>query len=170
MHFFKRIFRALLMLALVVLIVIQFFHPAKNLSGDDSMSIKVAFNVPAEVDGILKTSCNDCHSNYTTYPWYTKIQPVDWWIDQHVREGKEELNFSEFAGYTPRRQYRKFEEIRETVEEGEMPMEVYTVIHREAVLNAAQKEQLMQWSIAMKDSMQRHYPMDSLKRNKKPSE
>ena len=170
MHYFKRILRALLMLALLVFIVIQFFHPSKNDSNDDSMAIATKFNVPPDVAGILSTSCNDCHSNLTHYPWYARIQPVDWWIDQHVREGNEELNFSEFAAYTPRRQYRKFAEIKEQVEEGEMPMAVYTIVHRNAVLTEQQKELLIQWSLAMKETMERQYPMDSLKSKKKVSE
>lgn len=166
MAILKRLLRALLLLAVLVFIIIQFFHPAKNDSGDDSAGIATKFVVPADVGAILKTSCYDCHSNYTNYPWYSKIQPVDWWLDHHVQEGNEELNFSEFAGYSPRRQYRKFAEIREQIEKGEMPLEIYTVIHNEAVLNEQQRKTLIEWSVAMKDTMEKHYPMDSLQKKK----
>lgn len=164
MTFVKRILRALLLLTVLVFIIIQFFHPSKNQSNDERHSIATKFEVRADVQSILKTSCYDCHSNYTNYPWYSKIQPVDWWLDYHVQDAHEELNFSEFAAYSPRRQYRKFEEIREELEEGEMPLKSYTLIHRNAILDEQQKQIVIQWSLAMRDTMERHYPMDSLKR------
>ena len=49
--------------------------------------------VPERVQGILKTSCYDCHSNRTVYPWYSKINLVGWWLNHHIEEGKGELNF-----------------------------------------------------------------------------
>ncbi|MEO6166639.1 MAG: heme-binding domain-containing protein [Chitinophagales bacterium] len=162
----KRLLRALLLLALLVFIIIQFFHPPKNESLDESVGIAARFVVPDDVGAILKTSCYDCHSNYSNYPWYSKIQPVDWWLDHHIQEGKGELNFSVFADYSPGRQYRKFTEIKEQVEKGEMPLEVYTSLHKEAILNVQQMKVLAEWSVAMKDTMEKHYPMDSLQRKK----
>jgi len=164
MSFVKRILRALLSLSVLVFIVIQFFHPPKNQSDNEALNINTKFPVPADVQSILKTSCYDCHSNYTNYPWYSKIQPVDWWLDHHIQEATKELNFSEFADYSPRRQYRKFEEIREEIEEGEMPLKSYTLSHRNAILDEQQKQSVIKWSLAMRDTMEQHYPMDSLKR------
>lgn len=86
----------ILITLLVVLVVIQFFHPAKNISTVKSPNdIAVLHNVPANVSTILDKACNDCHSNNTRYPWYNNIQPVAWWLDNHVQEGKGELNFNE---------------------------------------------------------------------------
>ncbi|MBK9732758.1 MAG: heme-binding domain-containing protein [Chitinophagaceae bacterium] len=166
MQLLKRFLRALLSMALIAFIVIQFFHPEKNDSNDETQAITTKFEVPKEVVDILKTSCYDCHSNHTNYPWYSKIQPVDWWLDHHVKEGNEEVNFSVFASYSPRRQYRKFVEIKEQIEEGEMPLEVYTLTHKDAILNEQQKQLVIQWSLAMKDTMEHHYPIDSLQRKK----
>jgi hypothetical protein len=95
---------------------------------------------------ILKTSCYDCHSNNTVYPWYSNIQPLAWWLQGHVNEGKEELNFDEFATYNPRRQFKKMEETEEMITEGEMPLSSYTIIHSNAVLSASQKETLINWA------------------------
>lgn len=166
MSIVKRLLRALLAFALLVFIIIQFFHPPKNDSGEQTQSIATAFPVPDDVAGILKTACNDCHSNNTIYPWYASVQPVAWWLDDHIKEGKDELNFSAFASYSPRRQYKKFSEIKEQLEEDEMPIAAYAMVHRDAKLNAGQKNVLINWSLAMKDTLSQHYPMDSLVRRK----
>ncbi len=129
------------------LIIIQFFGIKKNQSsGVQTNHISTQFAVPADVENILKTSCYDCHSNNTIYPWYTSIQPVGWWLQGHVNEGKEELNFDEFAQYKPRRQFKKIEEVEEMINEGEMPLSSYTLIHSNAVLSSSQKEILINWT------------------------
>jgi len=164
---FKKIFKGLFYLLLLGFVIIQFFRPAKNKSeGASKNDISTLYAVPLDVQNILKTSCNDCHSNNTRYPWYSKIQPIDWWLDHHVKEGKGELNFSVFATYSPRRQYRKFEEIKEQVDTEEMPLYVYTIPHPEAVLDEPQRELLTQWASAMKDTLEKYHPMDSLVRKK----
>jgi hypothetical protein len=79
------------------------------------------------------------------YPWYANIQPVTWWLQDHVNEGKSELNFNEFASYKEKRQRKKLEEIIEQVKDNEMPLQSYTIIHKNAVLNADQKATLKKW-------------------------
>jgi hypothetical protein len=144
------------------LVIIQFIPSEKNNSNDVTKDITTAFPVPAEVQTIMKTSCYDCHSNNTVYPWYNAVQPVAFYLAHHVDEGQHEVNFNEFAGYKPRRQYKKFTEIIEQIETDEMPMWSYTVIHRETALNAAQKTLMINWAKSMKDTLAAHYPMDSL--------
>ena len=108
---------------IIVLVVIQFIRSSRNISETESAnSIKQKFNVPADVEDILKTSCYDCHSNLTVYPWYTNIQPVGWWMQNHVNDAKRHLNFSEFATYNDKRAHRKLKEISEQIKEGEMPL------------------------------------------------
>ena len=103
----KKFFKRFLLLLLLVFIGIQFFRPAKNKSeGISANDITAKYAVPDDVKAILKTSCYDCHSNNTNYPWYSNIQPVAWWLKDHIDEGKRELNFSEFASYRIGRQYR----------------------------------------------------------------
>src|ERR1019366_10052140 len=86
-------------IVLFALIAIQFFHPQKNLSNDLTNDISKKFAGPDSVQQILKTSCYDCHSNHTEYPWYSKIQPVGWWLTDHINEAKRGLNFNEFSRY-----------------------------------------------------------------------
>ncbi|HTN46097.1 MAG TPA: heme-binding domain-containing protein [Flavipsychrobacter sp.] len=132
-----------------VLVVIQFIRPAKNQSDDHSKDISKVVTMPADVQTILKTACYDCHSNHTTYPWYDQIQPVRWWVEHHIREGKEHLNFSEFATYPKKKQTNKLDEIAETVEAGEMPLQSYTIMHKDARLTPRQKDILVSWATAL---------------------
>ena len=107
----------------------------------------------AEVSSMLKTSCYDCHSNQPTFPWYTNIAPVSWWIKHHINEGSHHLNFSEWGTYTEKRKNHKLKECIEMVEEGEMPISSYTIIHGNAKLSDAQKLQLVEFFKALKNAM-----------------
>lgn len=159
--------KKILIVLLVAFIVIQFFRPAKNINtAIAANNITKVFSVPDSVHSILKTSCYDCHSNNTYYPWYAAIQPAAWWLQDHVNEGKKEVNFDEFATYSPRRQYKKFEEIIEQVKEEEMPLSSYTLIHRNAKLSKLQSARLTNWANEQQESMKAKYPADSLKRKK----
>lgn len=148
---------------LVVLVVIQFIRPSRNNGSlETGKDISQLGPVPENVMNSLKTSCYDCHSNKTVYPWYANIQPVAWWLNNHIVEGKDELNFSEFTPYSPRRQYHKLEEVAEVLQENEMPLTSYTLIHRNAILSEEQKAAMTQWAESIKDTLESHYPMDSL--------
>ena len=164
---FKKIFKGLFYLLLLVFVIIQFFRPAKNKSeGTSKNDISTLYAVPQDVQNILKTSCNDCHSNNTVYPWYAEIQPVAWWLNSHIEDGKKDLNFSEFATYRIRRQYKKLEEINELVKENEMPLDSYLWIHKDAKLSDQQKLTIANWAEAVRDSIRAKYPPDSLVRKK----
>lgn len=161
--------KKILLALLGILLILQFVSPEKNIHPEPNASekdISTLYPVPDSVRAILKTSCADCHSNNTRYPWYARIQPLGWWLNHHVEEGKAELNFNEFAAYRPRRQYHKLEEIIEQVKEGEMPLTSYTVVHRDAKLSETQREQIAGWANALLDSMRVRYPTDSLRKKK----
>lgn len=167
----KKIIKSIALLLFAALIIIQFFRLEKNLSsidGPEPNDISKVYSVPQEVSTILETSCYDCHSNNTHYPWYANFQPVAWWLADHVKEGKKEINFSEFASYRIGRQYKKLEEINKQIEEGEMPLESYTLIHTDTKLSAEQKAIIKSWVTSTRDSIKAHYPEDSLKRPKRP--
>lgn len=163
--FFKRLFIALS----VILLLIQFV-PRKNNNiavSESSSSIEKIHAVPDSVMQILKTSCYDCHSNNTVYPWYSNIQPISLWLYDHIEEGKEELNFSVFGTYSIRRQFHKLEEIDREVEEGEMPLNSYTIIHRNAKIDQYGKSAISGWVKTLRDSFRLVYPADSLQRKRR---
>jgi hypothetical protein len=163
----KKILKRTFQVLLLGFIIIQFIRPEKNkAAGISSNDITKIYSVPENVEAILKTSCYDCHSNNTVYPWYANIQPVAWWLNDHVQDGKKDLNFSEFAGYRIRRQYKKLEEINELVKKEEMPLDSYLWLHKNAKLDDQQKLTLANWVTALRDTIKANYPADSLIRKK----
>ncbi|WP_346984401.1 heme-binding domain-containing protein [Chryseobacterium sp. POE27] len=131
---------------IVLLIIIQFFDAEKNIATTPSENaIEKHHAVTDHVRKLLKTSCYDCHSNTTVYPAYNNIQPVKWWLADHVNSGKRHLNFDEFNTYSKEKKLKKLDEIAETVRSGEMPLTSYTLIHHNAKLSDVEKAEIEQW-------------------------
>lgn len=147
---------------LVILLFLQAYRPAKNDSNKMDNDISKSYAVPDDVKQILAKACNDCHSNNTVYPWYSNIQPLRFWLDDHVNDGKRHMNFNEFNSYRIARQYKKLDECIEQVKEGEMPLESYTLIHTNAKLTDSEKQKLYDWCSTVRDSIKARYPADSL--------
>ena len=146
--------KKILLALLGVFILIQFIKPAKNQSTavtpDD---IFANFQSADSTKQLIRTACYDCHSNNTVYPWYAEIQPVALWLADHVNEGKSELNFSEFASYKPKKADHKLEEVIEMIQEGEMPLKSYTLIHGEAKLSEEQKTSIINWAEGLRNQI-----------------
>ncbi len=162
-----KIVKRILLILLIIFIIMQAFRPAKNNSNDITKDISKSYVVPENVKVILAKACNDCHSNRTRYPWYAEIQPVSWWLANHIKDGKGHLNFNEFDGYRIARQYEKLGECIKEVKEGGMPLPSYTIIHKDAILTAAEKQILYDWCDILRDSIKAQYPADSLVIKKK---
>jgi len=132
---------------IILLVIIQFYRPTKNKSTEISPnSIFTTEIVPQDVQQILKTSCFDCHSNNTNYPWYNNIAPVSWWLDNHISEGKKELNFDVWGTYSLKRKNHKLKGIKKLLEKGEMPLESYLWIHHNAKLSKSQVKTVVDWA------------------------
>ncbi|MCE3076214.1 heme-binding domain-containing protein [Chryseobacterium gwangjuense] len=139
----------------LLIIAIQFFDTDKNISATPSENaIEKQYKMSSHVQGLLKTSCYDCHSNNTAYPWYNNIQPVKWWLADHVNSGKRHLNFDEFNTYSKEKKLKKLDEITETVRSGEMPLSSYTVIHHNAKLSSEDKLEVEKWVDQVKKQIQ----------------
>jgi hypothetical protein len=161
-------FKKILLVLLATLVVIQFIHPKKNTNkGPQPNYIGNNYAVPADVKTILAKACNDCHSNNTRYPWYATLQPVDWWMSDHVKDGKKKINFDEFTNRPAFYQHRKMEEVMKQIKEGEMPLNSYTWTHKDARLTSIEKEKLTGWAQSVMDAMEVKYPADSLIRPKR---
>lgn len=142
---------------LAFFLVMQLYRPAKNDGAlEQPTDIITAYAVPADVTAVLRKACYDCHSNHTRYPWYNNMQPVASWLADHVNEGKDELNFSEFGSFKTKRKLKKLKEIVHEVEEGDMPLESYTWTHGDARLTPQEKQLLLDWAkgLAQKISME----------------
>jgi len=142
----KTILKKVALGLLAVLVMIQFIRPERNQSATLSENdISKVYAMPDNIHRFLVKKCYDCHSNNTTYPWYANVQPVGWWLNHHVEEGKEHLDFSEFKTYSPKRAAHKLEELGEVLLEGEMPLESYTLVHRDAVVTAEEVTMVTNW-------------------------
>jgi hypothetical protein len=160
-----------ILLGLAALLVIAQFIPIeKNDSDDQLFDISKGYDVPENVASILKVACNDCHTNKTEYPWYSKIQPVAWWLADHVKDGKRHLNLSTFMNLKLAIQNHKLEEIVEQVEKKEMPLPSYTNfgLHAGANLSDAQRQTIVTWAKAQMDTLKANFPADSLKMPPRP--
>lgn len=128
------------------LLLLQFFPIDKTLPPTEAeQELHVVQNPPDAVFSILKNACYDCHSNHTRYPWYTNVQPVGWWIQGHIRHGREELNFSEFGEWSPAERREALDHCADMVEKGAMPTKDYRQMHPEARLTPQQKTLLVSW-------------------------
>ncbi len=149
---------------LVILVVIQFIHPEKNINATVSaQDMNTMYPIPDSVNQVLQKACYDCHSNNTKYPWYNNIQPVAWWLNDHINEGKKELNFSEYGKRTPPKQAKKLRKIAREVEEGGMPLDSYTWIHKDAKLTDREKQMIINWATSLSKQISDKWVADSLK-------
>ncbi len=148
--------KKILIFLLIVFVIIQFFridqtNPPVN-KDLDFLTIK---KTPKSTAKLIRTSCYDCHSDETVYPWYTKIQPVGWFMQDHIKEGRKELNFSTFANLELLRQAKKLNHAAHEVEEGDMPIKSYLLIHTDAKLNPEQTREIVDYFKSVKtDIMQ----------------
>ncbi|MBC2839467.1 heme-binding domain-containing protein [Robiginitalea sp. SC105] len=131
---------------LLIFVVMQFIRPEKNEDTSDHLAAFLSeTNPPDPVLHVMKTSCFDCHSNHTVYPWYNQVAPINYWLADHIEHGKGHLNFSAWTEYDTGEKDHKLEEIYETVESGEMPLKEYTWTHGEARLTQEQRDAVMDW-------------------------
>lgn len=139
--------KLLLLLIGVVFIGIQFLPsgmpPNKP---DDENSITHSGIVTETVLSKLRTSCFDCHSNQTNFPWYSKIAPTSWFLADHIKEGRSHLNFSEWETYNNRKKVRKLQDIVDEVKSGDMPLKSYLIIHKGARLSDEDISSITAWA------------------------
>jgi hypothetical protein len=129
------------------LIVIQFFRPEKNQDRtEQKYDLQQVSSVPDSLASILVSSCYDCHSNYTEYPWYSRISPVSWYLDKHIREGKEDLNLSEYGLLDKAGKIGVLSDMYDVLEAGSMPLQSYLLIHRDASLSQDEIDGLLDWA------------------------
>ena len=154
-----RLLKKIFLVLLVVFIAIQFIQPARITNGQVlPTDISKTVSVPENVHAILQTACYDCHSNNTRYPWYNYVQPAAWIMANHIKQGKKDLNFSEFGSYSTRRQQSKFKSIVSQIKDGEMPLNSYTISHKKARLTKEEKLVIINWAQNEKDSLDKINP------------
>lgn len=138
-------------LLLVIFVVMQFTQPQRNVAKALSENdISKVYVIKGDLHQMLIEKCYDCHSNNTRYPWYFYVQPIGWWLAAHVHEGKEHLNFSEFKKYDANRAEHKLEELGEVVEDKSMPLNTYTMFHKNTALTPQDQQAIKAWISSIK--------------------
>lgn len=144
----KKSIRIILIGLLVVLVAMQFIRPDfENPPVDPQQDFLTIAQPSAEIAALVKDACYDCHSHETTYPWYANVAPASWILQNHILEGREHLNFSKWGtpDAFPEEPGEAYEEIVEVIQEGEMPLWDYKLMHPKARLTETQKNQLVDW-------------------------
>ena len=135
--------KKILLLILILLVLAQFKRIDKtNPPVEPEKDFFSVVNAPESIQLQIRTSCYDCHSHTTEYPWYSNIAPVSWWLVDHIEEGRSHLNFSTWADLKEEKKAHKLEECAEVLEEKEMPMLPYMIAHREAWIDDEQRAEL----------------------------
>jgi len=128
-----------ILLTLVVLLIVIQFIPY----GKDHINPKVIaepkWDSPKTRELFMK-ACVDCHSNETKWPVYSTVAPISWIVYNHVVEGREHLNVSNWG----HQKKNKGKDAAEEVEEGEMPLASYLLAHPEAKLSTSETKILIQ--------------------------
>lgn len=149
-----KILKIIALVLLVAFVGIQFVPTTRNQSDTvPETDFMLVNNVPKTIQKKLEVSCYDCHSNNTQYPWYNKVQPVTWFLEGHIKEGKAELNFNEWDSLSTRRRKSKLRSIIKQVESGEMPLSSYTLIHSDAKFSKEETNEIINFITQLKDSL-----------------
>ena len=132
---------------IAVLILIQLYPVSRpGVSQDNPDDLIKNVEVPIEISIILKSTCYDCHSNETNYPWYANIAPIKWLVYDDVKSAREELNFSEWNVLTKMEMTEILDDISSEVLDGEMPLKIYPLMHPKAKLSKADREAVSEWA------------------------
>jgi Haem-binding domain len=143
----RRAVRPFLLILVLAFIAIQFVPVARtNPAFDPKLAIDHQVQVPAEVKAILDRSCKDCHSDETMWPLYARIAPVSWLLANDVRDAREKMNLSEWGAMDADAARDVLIEVCRQVKKGQMPLGLYRLIHREAVLRPSDVTALCTWS------------------------
>ncbi len=138
----------------VILLGIQLIPVNRPERSDDVSKDLIANNqLPENISRILKTSCYDCHSNQTDYPWYAYVAPVSFLVAYDINEGREELNFSEWENLDKSKKAKALDEMAEEVEESEMPMKIYLITHADARLSDKERKEFSEWAESFAESL-----------------
>ena len=143
----NRALKFILLGLLAGFVIIQFVgpsRPAASTENPDDMLTR--FKVDSEIAGLIRTSCYDCHSMETEYPWYASVAPFSWRVYGHVEHGRED--FSVWASLSRVKRVRKLKDIGEEVGDGEMPLKDYMMMHSDARLTDVQRQQIVDWADA----------------------
>jgi hypothetical protein len=136
----RRVFGAAV-IAAVIMIGLQFIPVDRT-----NPPVQSEVQAPDSVIAILRGACYDCHSNETSWPWYSYVAPASWFVIRHVNRGRGDLNFSEWPTFDFEAEELTRSDIHEQIEKGKMPLRSYLILNPGARLTEADRRTLLQWT------------------------
>jgi hypothetical protein len=131
-----------------VIVVAQFLQPAReNPPSEPSDSFEVVANPPPQAREIIARACQDCHSNRTAWPWYSRVAPASWLVANDVSEARQHLNLSAWGRMTPERRLQSLGDVCREVAAGDMPLWQYRLLHPPARLTKGDADVLCLLSV-----------------------
>lgn len=138
--------KKILLYGIIIFLSFQLIQIDKE---NPSVNKKIDYNrvthASPEIQKILKKACYDCHSNEVNYPWYSSIAPISWFIKEHVNQGKEYVNFSEYGKYNRYQKEHINSSLYRVIENKIMPLNSYLWMHKEANLSEEDYILLLNW-------------------------
>lgn len=156
----RHILHAVLLTGIVAVTGASQFHLVERTATDGGTQPPM----PREVRSVLERSCYDCHSNQTKWPWYSYIAPLSWLVEHDVREGRRDLDLTNWGKYDEDEQRDRIEEIATEVDDAHMPPAQYTLLHPEAVLSSEERALIRQWVDSWNTTMTAFNPETTIHR------
>jgi len=136
------------------ILAIQLVRPTEKVAAAPGPGdLLVQHPAPEPVRRLLVAACYDCHSDQTRYPWYAAVEPVGWWLADHVRDARTKLNFSIFGTLPARQAVHRLDQCVDAINHGEMPLGSYQIVHGDARLSDEDKTLLTAWFQAVGDQI-----------------
>jgi Haem-binding domain len=122
-------------------------HPYGDVKGPASRaSLMSDASMGDRLIKIVDSSCKNCHSEKTDWPWYSYIAPMSWMIEGDVSGGRKHMNLSHWDDYDIDQKQVVLSKIAVMVKNHKMPLPRYLVLHPEAKLSAGDIDQIAQWA------------------------
>jgi hypothetical protein len=150
----KKVLKIAVVVLVAAFVIGQFIRPDRSAPAvNPEETLEASVQVPENVKAILGRSCSDCHTNTTYFPWYAQITPVNWYLQNHINDGRRELNLNVWNTYSSKKKNKKLEEVCEQVQSGEMPLPSYLWIHRDAALSQEDVKVLCDWAEGLRQTI-----------------
>jgi hypothetical protein len=144
MKFLKKNLKWIIVAAVAAFAALQLTNPPHT-NPPVKNDFLTLMNPSPKIAAMFRSACYDCHSDETHWPWYSSVAPMSWQIAQDVNEGRAQLNLSEWPSDNPQRAWKKMENMSEEIDQKDMPLNKYTLIHKDARLTDDQRNELTQW-------------------------
>jgi hypothetical protein len=126
-------------------VLVHPFGAEKNRKSDNPLLGGAA--IDSTVLPIIGRSCQDCHSERTSWPWYSYVPPMSWLMENDVRRARDRMNLSHWESYSVRQKARILADMSAVVRNRVMPLPRYLVLHPGARLSDSDIDQINRWAV-----------------------